>query len=153
MKFCLHHHYFLSLWSEILELWKGKLVHLPLSGRFDTTAPTVIQSITPIMHKMATITITMMCHHFISSKGVVVFKLTSQDKMLLHVLEYSSCVNSTCIQIIIEKVHQELSYMPTATIDLSFYCKEGGKEIFLNFQLLANKGNPSNFLYHLHKPR
>ena len=41
--------------------------------------------------------------------------------------------------------------MPTATIDLSFYCKEGGKEIFLNFQSLANKnskGDPSDFLYH-----
>ena len=41
--------------------------------------------------------------------------------------------------------------METATIDLSFYCKEGGIEILLNFQLLANKnskGDTSDFLYH-----
>lgn len=38
--------------------------------------------------------------------------------------------------------------MQTATIDLSFYCKEGEEEIFLNFQLLASKGDPSDFLYH-----
>ena len=50
------------------ELWKEKLVHLLPSGGLVTTAPTIIQSTTPIKQKMAATTITMMCHHFILSK-------------------------------------------------------------------------------------
>ena len=70
-------------------------------------------------------------------------------------MSYKTVSKQYVVQIIIKKVNQELSYMQTATIDLSFYCKESEKEIFLNFQLLANKdskGDPSDFLYHLHKP-
>ena len=50
------------------ELWKGKLVYLLPSGELVTTAPTVIQSATPIKQKMTATTITIMSHHFISSK-------------------------------------------------------------------------------------
>ena len=58
--FWLYHHY--------SSPWKGKLVYLLSSGGVVTTAPTVIQSTTPIKQKMAATTITIICHNFILSK-------------------------------------------------------------------------------------
>ena len=69
---CQHHHHPFPSHEVIIEHWKVKLVvHLLPSGGLVTTAPTVIQSSTPIKQKMAATTITIMCQQFILSKRTV----------------------------------------------------------------------------------
>ena len=70
------------------KLWKKKLVHLLSPGGLVTTAPTVIQSTTPIKQKMAVTTITIMSHHFISSKR------GKNIKVLLHIPTEKCCYMS-----------------------------------------------------------
>ena len=107
------------------ELWKGKLVHLLPSGGLVTTAPTVIQSTTPIKQKMAATTITIMSHHFISSKRGKNIEVcyTSQE---LNEFENSEC----CIHVIIMK-------SPQGIIMECILANE------------TNKSNQSNLLHHL----